>query len=75
MPDAPSKRKSTQERTEALLGVGFVLVCAVAVYDASAAAAVAGAYSLLCAAIGYSGGKYISGETKRPSGTPAAEPR
>ena len=64
-----SKRKSVQNRTEVLLGLAFAAVGVVMVVAPGSGGAYAGAFTALCAAIGYAGARYQEGETARPSGT------
>jgi hypothetical protein len=68
-----SKRKSTQNRTEALLGAAFFAATAATYLSPDAGGSIMGLYLGLCGALGYSGGKYHDSEGARPSGTrPAA---
>jgi len=64
-----SKRKSTQNRTEILLGAAFFVSAGIIYFNADAGGSLMVIYGALCGAVGYAGGKYQDGETARPSGT------
>lgn len=69
-----STRKSVQNRTEILLGTAFFVSAGITYLSPDTGSTLMVLYGALTAAVGYSGGQYMKGETTRPSGTPAAEP-
>lgn len=66
-----STRKSVQNRTEILLGTAFFASAAITFFKPEAGSTLMVLYGALTAAVGYSGGQYMKGETARPSGSPA----
>ena len=64
-----SKRQTRADRTEILLGVAFFVSAGITYANTDAGSTLMVLYGALATAVGYTGGKHITSEGERPSGT------
>ena len=68
-----SKRKDTEKESRRLKFLGMVIAVSGCVLAKESRVEIAGIYAAFVSGAAYLGSRYISGETDRPSGPPAAE--
>ena len=68
-----SKRKDTEKESRRLKFLGMVIAVSGCVLAKESSVEIAGSYAAFVSGAAYLGSRYISGETDRPSGPPAAE--
>lgn len=67
-PELKSKREAAQKRGEIIGAAAFAVSCGVFAFRPEAAPSAAIAFGALCGLLGWTKGKYIDGESLRPSG-------